>query len=1421
MDASAEEQQKCRDDDTMMLRLITLFLVAEETRKAGGAVNSQEKTGLLIEHPAPPEERPEVVSWWRTEQWKRLKNTYDLSLYILDQGEMGGEAYKPTALGTNMELSFPEQKVRMGPRRRDTTGMSPEEIARQSRKLARWTPVLMSGIAEACMRVVGQPVKRRLYTWRSHVAREHTPFRKDCAVCQQGAARDRPHARQKLQPKAGVLSLDTAGPFARAPDLNLAPGSRGCTAKFIMVGTFTWPTGGVGEPLEEDVVPVPEEVADLPLGGEDETGMDEDGEGDRPVEIDPGAMAELPEEEPQDGDQPVEVGQEEQPQVQVFRMALPMMSKKQDETLRTISALYLMLRADGFVVRQIHSDRGGEFMGRRLQTWCLARDILHTFTPGADPKVNGRAERAVMEVKNRIRVMIHGAEVDTSWWPIATRNLNERWRMQRIKKPDRFPPFMSTVLIKRRWWKTGDLDPTHEKVRYLCPSWIDHGHWVLREDGTKALSRAVITGTTMPVTDEAWIGLVGEEEPHDLRRRIRGKTTMRKIAGEIVQEEVCSSPDVQGVIQDEMAAMIFDDPQVASVVMDTTAKLCAMACPEDTTADEVLQTRIVSPAEVLKSPEAWKPAIQAEVDSLFTVKEALKVLNPQEARRIMEEEDVQAVPSKVVFTVKPDPQKPQGKRKCRIVACGNYAREEEDQDYFAGGADATSLRMAICMASQYSWFGANLDIRTAFLNAPMKRPGQEMEAGMELKRVLLRPAAVLVKMGFFSPGEYWEVLKAVYGFRQSPRLWSDHRDEKMREMEVEGYILVQMESEASMWTVQHRDREVVEGIVVTYVDDILILAAQRLVRLWSKHFGKVWETTEPEWVGHEKGTRFLGMELIRGLDGTWSLHQGNYTLDLLRRNLGGDEKHWGGRQIPMSKELDAEDLLDGQPDENLDQAEKLARVREAQRIVGELIWLVTRCRPDIMYAVSRLASWSSRQPHKVIQAAPQIWKYLAQSVHEGLSFKREEGSRDLQTFTDAAFGDESHGCVVILWGGGPILWKSSKQPIQTTSTAASELVEVMEGAMMMEAVRVVLEELMQGRVRCWQYTDSSSALSIVTGDTGSWRTRHLRRRARFLRWRALKGEVILRHVPGVDMVADVGTKALSAARLLHLKGLMSMALGKSGQDRSGDEHHPARERHEGGLVLEKGKARPQGSQLGGDMLPGELRGVPTERLKLALVMAMLPRAKGDDEDREPEGWINGTTVVVTYTLMVIVGTVLVQSFVGRLWSVLRQIGGTHFGLQVGVRTGQGQASAGSSTCRRVEVSDGEDSAHSGIGADSGEVGSVEAEQFYSLESEERESEVSYFASRCGERFHASQECRGLNSVASREILKCPSCWPEPFSRTLIFCEGYGQRAHVRRDGPCTQGRAAMKVLRPCKICLAVPRPCGACTRASSSTEGLS
>lgn len=115
-----------------------------------------------------------------------------------------------------------------------------------------------------------------------------------------------------------------------------------------------------------------------------------------------------------------------------------------------------MLKADGYEVRQIHSDRAAEFISPKLERWCRERDILQTWSAGAEPQSNGRAERTVQEIKSRVRRLLHAARVGPEWWPVALRNVNERLRRERMKvnwngqKFEEIPAFMQEVTVKKR-----------------------------------------------------------------------------------------------------------------------------------------------------------------------------------------------------------------------------------------------------------------------------------------------------------------------------------------------------------------------------------------------------------------------------------------------------------------------------------------------------------------------------------------------------------------------------------------------------------------------------------------------------------------------------------------------------------------------------------------------------------------------------------------------------------------------------------------------------------------------------------------------------------------------------------------------------------------------------------------------------------
>eukprot|EP00435_Cladocopium_sp_Y103_P041836 s2179_g11.t1 len=1199
-DLTPHEAGQVLGDDILLFRFIMVYIVAEEVRKMRGG---EEKVWLGLEQPSEAPYCPEAVCLWKTRQWEEFAKAYQLHLQNFGQGDFGGSTVKPTTFGGNMPLHLPPKRRIKAPVRQ-TEGLTKQEICQQSSELSRWVPGLMREVAISIQTfVLKQQVKVKKLSWAEHIAADHTPFRKDCRVCQQAAAKDFYHKRSKLPPKVppkvGILSLDVAGPLRVAPDL-----SKG-EAKYLLVGTFTWPSRKQdGEEEEEEKWEVEEDLpADAPQiddplaveGGIFNDDDEDESEAPQPEVKDLGEKkseevekeAPLPEEE-----------QEERKDVKVVvqKLVVPMATRSRSEIMKHIVDFYLRLRADGYIVSQIHTDNAGEFQSKALATWCMTRAILHTFTPGDQAQSNGRAEAAIAHTKSCIRRMLMAAEAGFERWPIAARCLNERWRREANGTVEDVPPFLSSVLTRKRFWRSRELEPTQERVIYLAPSWLRHGHWVERPDGTQFVARMVMRKFKDPPTEEQWIGVEDHLNELELRRRVRGKITVRQLREvedeeQNIEEGVSSEEEetekerrFMKIIEEEMTHAVCEEQAALSVVLEGVAKLREVTVKPNEV-DEVLQTRIVSQQEVRKKAKDWGPAIVSELTSLFEKKGALRKISAAEGKKMIQEGKAEVLPAKVVYTIKPLPGHPQGKLKVRIVACGNFSQEDPQMEVFASGTNAVSVRIGLALASQLDWHGISVDIRTAFLNADMKLgqvEGKEDEEAEE-KKALIKPPAILRELGYVEEDEWWLVLKALYGYKQSPRLWSDYRDEKLAALQIleEGrkFRLQQLLSEPNIWKIleikgstkrgeddeEMQDWVIVEndtpeepgetltilrGVLLVYVDDILALGERPIIHLVIKHLRNLWETSEPEEITDTSGTRFLGMELWRTPKGVWKATQINYTMDLLQRNLGGSPEDWPVRKVPISKETEFEEEME----------KSLPQVREAQRVVGELIWLSTRCRPDLMFVMAKLSSGITRYPAAVVNAAAQVWKFLAGTLSHGLEFSNRANEFDLNIFSDASFGDQCQGCSMIQWGKSLLLWKSSKQALRSTSTAEAELIELLDAATAGEAVRVVVEELLQRPAHAKAFTDSSSALAIATGDTGSWRTRHLRRRALSLRWRITRGDWVLRHIPGAEMPADLGTKPLSFEKFAKFKEMMGMSMEKNTKEE--EPHQKVREENQ-------------------------------------------------------------------------------------------------------------------------------------------------------------------------------------------------------------------------------------------------------------------
>ncbi|CAE7759179.1 GIP [Symbiodinium necroappetens] len=237
-----------------------------------------------------------------------------------------------------------------------------------------------------------------------------------------------------------------------------------------------------------------------------------------------------------------------------------------------------------------------------------------------------------------------------------------------------------------------------------------------------------------------------------------------------------------------------------SIVMTTPARLLEMG-PKLA----LLQLLKRSEVEALEQMSAMRRLVGKEAD--------LEAKVPQ----------TQILPAKAVFTVKPGSGGKFYRRKCRVVGCGNFESKSGDIDVYAGGIPADVLRTCLVEASSRALSAFITDIKNAFLLAPIPQA--------ERTRILLRPPKILEVMNITQPGELWWVERAVYGLRQSPRWWGEHRDSVFAQArwnsKDRGILrLVQSDVEGNLWKVVTESDEIV-GFVIIYVDDMMLLMRSR------------------------------------------------------------------------------------------------------------------------------------------------------------------------------------------------------------------------------------------------------------------------------------------------------------------------------------------------------------------------------------------------------------------------------------------------------------------------------------------------------------------------------------------------------------------------------------------------------------------
>jgi hypothetical protein len=510
--------------------------------------------------------------------------------------------------------------------------------------------------------------------------------------------------------------------------------------------------------------------------------------------------------------------------------------------------------------------------------------------------------------------------------------------------------------------------------------------------------------------------------------------------------------------------------------------------------------------QAMASPEAeeWKSAIDAENASLLRNKTFTIVERPR---------GIRVLGLKWVFKVKENADGSVERYKARCTALGNLQREGFDyEETFSPVVRYSTLRTLLAVASARKYIVHHMDVDTAFLYGRMPRGS---------------PIYTTIPEGYSVPAELQgkenlvaRVDRAIYGLKQSPRLWNQTIDCTLKK-----YGFNVSSNDVCLYSRQQNG----ETLYVTIFVDDLVIAGSNITAI-NEFKSELRQEYNMKDLGEINFC--LGMEVSYDDNHCYSLSQSKYIGDVLRR-FG--MSNCNPSPIPMETGCKlSKSMAPSTPQE-----EAAAAIFPYREIVGSLMYLMVSTRPDIGYAVGQLAKFMNCHGPQHHAAAIHLLRYIKGTQHCCIKYGSSDltltGYSDSDWASDVDSRRSTTGYIFML-AGGPISWKSKCQPTVALSSTEAEYM----------ALTATAQEAMSLRTLCGElginvadpvliYGDNQGALAMALNPTMHHKSKHIDIKQHFIREKVADGDVQLQYISTKRMLADALTKPLSKVTLYGLR----------------------------------------------------------------------------------------------------------------------------------------------------------------------------------------------------------------------------------------------------------------------------------------------
>lgn len=279
---------------------------------------------------------------------------------------------------------------------------------------------------------------------------------------------------------------------------------------------------------------------------------------------------------------------------------------------------------------------------------------------------------------------------------------------------------------------------------------------------------------------------------------------------------------------------------------------------------------------------------------------------------------------------------------------------------------------------------------------------------------------------------------------------------------------------------------------------------------------------------------FLGVEAVFTTDGLY-LSQTKYIRDLL------DKFHLAGVKDAATPMSSATRLV-------LDDGSPPTDATQYRSLIGALQYLQLT-RPDIAFAVNKLAQFMHAPTQSHWTASKRLLRYLKHTLHHGLMLRRRQAPLHLRAFSDADWAGDSDSyrstaAFVLFLGGNPISWCSKKQRTVARSSTEAEYRSVASAAAKVTWVTNLLHELgVALPTSPTIFCDNLSATYLCVNPVFHSRMKHIALDYHFVREKVASGTLTVSHVSTSHQLADALTKPLPKDRFLSLRSKIGVSDG--------------------------------------------------------------------------------------------------------------------------------------------------------------------------------------------------------------------------------------------------------------------------------------